>query len=159
MPRAIRLHGDKTTASVLFLREASWYCCSQGRTRTGYRSRRIKQPYNFSHPNGYGPWCFVDSGTIPHYTHLTNLLSKFTTNKPNSYKPYYKYYRSNVVFFFPMFHVYRYLTQKYYFLFRIPTFLDYFFLNCFNKSIVLSASSYLDLACNISPFTFLFLSR
>jgi hypothetical protein len=33
--------------------------------------RRIRQPYNFSRPNGYGPWCFSDSGTVPHYAHLT----------------------------------------------------------------------------------------
>ena len=43
---------------------------NQSRTRTKYRSGRIRQPYNFSHSNGYEPWCFGDSGTIPHYAHL-----------------------------------------------------------------------------------------
>ena len=37
-------------------------CCSQGRTRTEYRSRRIRQPYNFSRPNAYEPWCLGDLG-------------------------------------------------------------------------------------------------
>jgi hypothetical protein len=52
--------------------------CSQGRTRTEYRSWRIRQPYNVSHPNGYGPWCFSDLGTVPHYVHLT-ILPHFTS--------------------------------------------------------------------------------
>ena len=34
MPWAIRLRGNKTTECVLFLREASWYCCRQDRIRT-----------------------------------------------------------------------------------------------------------------------------
>ena len=34
MPWAIRLCEKKTTASELFLWEASWYCRSGGRTRT-----------------------------------------------------------------------------------------------------------------------------
>ena len=34
MPWAIRLRGNKTTECMLFLREASWYCCRQDRIRT-----------------------------------------------------------------------------------------------------------------------------
>ena len=37
----------------------------------GTVQRRIRQPYNVSRPNGYGPWCFLDSETVPHYAHLT----------------------------------------------------------------------------------------
>ena len=36
--------------------------CSQGRTRTGYRFKRIRQPLQ-------------DSVAVPHYAHLTVLLS------------------------------------------------------------------------------------
>ena len=35
---------------------------NQSRTRTEYRSRRNRQPYNVSCPNDYGPWCLQDSG-------------------------------------------------------------------------------------------------
>ena len=63
--------------------------CSQGRTRTGYRSRRIRQPYNVSRPNGYGPWCLGDSGTIPHYAHLTKKwLRNYVVLQPLWYSPW-----------------------------------------------------------------------